>query len=130
MRRLVRGMPGMLVAALVLLARLIAPATATVVPANAADPFALAALQTLCHAAAPNDPTDHAPGPVPAQHDCFLCPACHLASHAALPAPAGPVLAAPALMPAGLAVLLPPATGPPSRARAVAQPTGPPTLSV
>ena len=130
MRRRVGGMPGMLMAALLLVARLIAPLTAMPAPASAADTFALVALQTICHAEAPDDRTDHGHPQAPAQHPCLLCPACHLISHAAVPAPDGPAVRPPAPTLIGLAAPLPPATGPPDRPRTVAQPTGPPTLSV
>ena len=129
MRRLVGGMPGMLVAALMLVARLIGPVTAMPTPANAADSVAQAALQAICHAEAPDGRTDHGPRQAPAHHDCLLCPACHFLSHAIVPAPGGPAVRPPAPTLIGLAAPLPPATGPPERPRPVAQPTGPPTLS-
>ena len=64
----------MLVATLVLVGRLIAPSAAMPDPTSLA-----AALQTICHAGAPDDPAqkpvhDHAPG----HEECLLCPTCHL----------------------------------------------------
>lgn len=125
MRRRVRGMPCVLLAALLFLARLIAPATAMPAPVSPADAIEQIALHSLCHGAPAGD---HAPAP--AHHDCLLCPACHLLSHAAIPPPGGPALRPPARTLIGLAAPLPPATASPARPRPVAQPTGPPTPSV
>ena len=112
----------MLLATLLMVARLIAPAMA--MPLPAADPVELA-LQTICHADGPGPPGAPAQ---PDHTDCLLCPACHLVAHAALPAP-GPLLLPPSVMAVGVSAPLPPATGPPSRVRTPAQPTGPPALS-
>ncbi|MDT7951557.1 MAG: hypothetical protein RQ966_08645 [Acetobacteraceae bacterium] len=120
MRRLTDSLPGMLVAALVLFARLVAPAMA--MPNDFGGPAI-----PICHAAASGKApgsTDH-----PGQHECLLCPACHLVAHAALPMPASPGVPVPTLAAIGIAAPLPPATGPPSAIRATAQPTGPPSLS-
>ncbi len=119
-------MPCLLIAVLVLLGRLIAPASAMPDPAN---PVAAITLQSICHAASGGG-TDGAPAQSPAEHQCLVCPACHLVAHASIPMPGGPELQPPTTMPVGTAALIPPATGPRIRARAVAQPTGPPTASV
>ena len=122
MRRLANGMPCMLLAALLLFARLVGPAMAT----PSTDPAGLLALQAICHTDAPGQPGE----PVQSDHsDCLLCPACHLVSHAAFPTPAVPAVPPPPVVAIDVGEALPPATGPPSRIRTAAQPTGPPTLS-
>ena len=114
----------MLLAALLLLARLIAPAPGMAMPLPT-DQVELA-LQIICHADAPAAPD----GPSQPDHtDCQLCPACHLASHAAFPTPTTPAVPPPPVEAISIGAPLPPATGPPSRVRATAQPTGPPSLS-
>ena len=121
MRRFANGMPCVLLAALVLFARLAAPAMAM----PSADPAGLS-LGTICHGgdpAQPDRPTQ------PDHGDCLLCPACHLAAHAALPTPTAPAVPPPRLVATGVGAPLPPATGPPARHRSTAQPTGPPALS-
>jgi hypothetical protein len=118
----------MLVAALMLVARLIAPASAMPSPASPADLAVAAALQTICHGGLPDAPDQPVRGPV--HHDCLLCPACHLLAHAAIPLSSEPALPVPVARWIGAEATLPPATGPPERPRLVAQPTGPPTLSV
>ena len=120
MAGLAKGMPGMLLALLLLFSRLIAPVAA--MPAPVPHGIDALALQTICHGDGPGqtDPSDH--------RDCLLCPACHLVSQAVLPTP---VASAPLPPSTDIAVAapLPPATGPPSRVRATAQPTGPPRHS-
>ena len=123
MRRLARGMPSMLLAALLLFARLIAPAAAT---PGAPAGIAQLALQTLCHGGAAGD---QAPEQVPGQHDCLLCAACCAASQAAIPSPPAPLLLAPRLTSIGQAPPPALADAPRPRPRRVAQPTGPPTPS-
>lgn len=121
MRRHVRGVRPLLVAALVLMARLIAPAAAMPV---AADPWAGAA---LCAAAgSPHDPSPHAPAP----HDCLQCSNCHLAAQPAWDVPGGPGLQIPwpRLTPAAVPPVR--ARGPPFLSQRTAQPTGPPAISV
>lgn len=120
MRRFTKGLPGIVLATLILFARLLAPAMA--MPSDIGGP-----LIPICHSGASGEApgsTDH-----PAQHDCLLCPACHLVSHAVLPMPMIPGVPLPAVSPIGLAAPLPPPTGPPIQVRTVAQPTGPPALS-
>lgn len=114
----------MLLAAVLLVARLMAPAAA--MPANPGDAIEQIALHSLCHDGPAHEPD---PGKLPSHHDCLLCPACHLLSLPALSPAGGPALHKPTPRLIGLATPLPPATGPPPRPRTVAQPTGPP-LSV
>lgn len=111
--------PGMVLALLVLFARLVAAGPMPVGP-----DFDALALRTICHAGPPGEPgAPHAPG----GHDaCLLCPACHLLSHAAVPLPAGPLLRPPVRIARAVAVPMPPSTGPPGRFRPVPAPTGPP----
>lgn len=120
MGRLAKGMPGMLLALLLLFSRLIAPVAA--MPAPVPHGIDAVALQTICHGDGPGqtDPSEH--------RDCLLCPACHLHSQAVLPAPVAWVAPPPSTVIA-VAAPLPPATGLPSRVRATAQPTGPPRRS-
>lgn len=122
MRRLANGMPCMLLATFLLFARLVAPAMA--VPMPPADGITQLA---ICHTAAPGEQ----PGGTgqPDHHDCLLCPACHLASHAVLPLSAAPGLPLPQGAFFNVATPPPPATGPPLCRRAAAQPTGPPAFS-
>ncbi len=129
-RRRVGGIACMLLAALLLFARLSSPSMAMPGLANATDLVA-AALQTICHAG-PLDGggADHGQLPGSDHGDCQLCPTCHLVGQLALPAPAGGVIPAPALTVIGLAAPLPPAMGPPGRPRLAAQPTGPPSSLV
>ena len=124
--RVAYGMPCMLLAALLLVAQMLAPAMA--LQLRSVDPAGQLALQTICHSDAPG-----APGPPadPGHRDCLLCPACHLGSQSALPTPiVPPVPPPPALGAIDIGAPLPPATGPPSRFRATAQPRGPPTSSI
>ena len=107
----------MLLAALLSLARLIAPAIAMPAP----DPIEQIVLQSLCH----GEPADQR-DPAPARHDCLLCPACHLVAQLAIPAPAGPALRIPTHGLIAPAAPPPDSTGPPSRKRGVPPPTGPP----
>ena len=124
MRGLSNGIPGLLLAALLLLSRLVGPALA--LPAMSGDPIS-SITQTICHTdevdgtPTPTDPSDH--------RSCLLCPACHLVAHAALPVPLGPIVPLPTGVAISVRVSLPPAQAPPSRIRTAAQPTGPPTLS-
>jgi len=133
MRRLIGGMPSVLLAVLLVLARLLAPAMA--MPSAGSDVAAFDHLvrQAICHVT-----SDEAGAPakeVPAKEmptghgECPACPACHIAAAAVLPVPAGPHLPVPTLLAIGLSAPLPPATGPPLCTRAAAQPTGPPHLS-
>lgn len=130
-RRLTGGMPGMLLAALVLLARLVVPPAALAGTAGAADALSALALRTVCHAG-PQDqgPPDRGQAPATDHGACQLCPSCHLTGLPLLPAPGGAEVVPPARALIGLAAPPPPATGPPGRPRRVAQPTGPPTLAV
>lgn len=121
MRRLASGLPGMLLATLLLVSRLVAPSMAM----PAADPVDVA-LQTICHIDASGQPAspdrpDHA--------ECLLCPACHLVSQAVVPSPATPNVPPPPVAHVGASTPWPPSIGPPRRARATAQPTGPPSSS-
>ncbi len=113
-------MPCMLLAALLLFARLIAPSLAM----ERADP----ALQAICHTV----PSDHLPaqGDGSDHRDCLLCPACHLVTQAALPAREGPAPPRPSAVAIGIGTASPPSIAPPSRVRSAAQPTGPPAASV
>ena len=125
MRGLSNGVPGLLLAVLLLFSRLVGPAMA--LPVISTDPLSSLIAQTICHtdglngAPAPADHSDH--------HSCLLCPACHLVSHAALPVPVGPTVPLPTVVTISVRAFLPPAQAPPSRIRTAAQPTGPPTLS-
>jgi hypothetical protein len=118
-----RSMSIMLLAVLVLLARLLGPA----LPGVAIDKLAGGPALVICHAVG-----DDAPAPSPAkhthEHDCQLCPACHLAALAAIIPPATTVSVPVAIAVAGQAAPLPPTTGPPHAGRLAARPTGPPTI--
>ena len=110
----------MVLALLVLFARLVAAAPAMPVPAVDA-----LALRTICHAGpgepvAPQDPAGHG------HEGCLVCPACHLLAHAAVPVPAGPLLRPPSRVVLAVLAPVPPATGPPGRFRPVPASTGPP----
>lgn len=120
MRRLTAGLPGMLLPAIMLFARLVAPAVA--MPNAVGGPVI-----PICH----SDASGEAPGSTDhsSQYDCLFCPACHLVSHAALPVPASPGVPLPTMVAIGIAAPLPPASGPPSPIRTTAQPTGPPSIS-
>ena len=125
MRNLANGMPCMLLAALLLFARLVAPVMA--MPIATDDPLSSWVQQTICHSDAPDAPpsrSDHSD-----HRDCLLCPACHLASHAVLPQPVGPAVPPPTAVPISVATPLPPATRPTHQVRTAAQPTGPPDRS-
>ena len=135
-RRRVGGMPCMLLALLVLFARLVAPVMAmppaTSPTASPAGPgvAALAAF-AICHAGPADDAADGATGEPGLKHetppaDCLLCPVCHIAGQALFPAPGGPAMEPPGLLGVSLAAPLPPATAPPARPRAAAPPAGPP----
>lgn len=122
MRRLTGGTPCVLLATVLLFARLLAPSIAM------AQPSTDLALQAICHSPAPDQPPGRGG---PSDHrDCLLCPACHLVSQAALPVHAAPELPRPTVIATGLVTPWPSPTGPPSRVRTAAQPTGPPHPSV
>ena len=125
-RREIGGMLRVLLAALLLLSQVIAQAAAMPVGSSSADAVEHLALQTLCHGAPSDDKT---PAPIPAHHDCLLCPACHLAGHALVVNSGSPVVFPPVLAFIGLAAPPPASTGPPPRYRGSAQPTGPPAIS-
>jgi hypothetical protein len=113
-------MPIMLLAMLVLVARLLGPGIAL-------DRLAGGPALVICHAV-----SDDAPSPGPAkhshEHDCQLCPACHLAALAAIIPPHTAIAVCVALAAAAPAAPPPPATGPPHAGRLAARPTGPPTI--
>ena len=124
-------LPRVLVAVLVLLTQW---ATGPLVlsqgrPAAQAEAAALFGGQFICHSdaaqgAGPGTSTpDQPPGQ---QHNCALCPACHLAAAPMLAAPDGATLPAPMVVPVGQPALLPPGTGPPRLVRYAARPRGPP----
>ena len=116
--------PGMVLAVLVLFARLVA--AAPMPAADGADAVARAALQTICHHGPDGGAGDHGPVPAGPHEGCVLCPACHLLAHAAVPVPGGLVVPPRRLL-VGAVAALPPATGPPpGRFRPVPAPTGPP----
>lgn len=119
MRQWVRGMPCVLLAAFLLFARLIAPAAA--MPAGLVAPIDQLARSALCHDSPTNDHS-----PVPAEHGCLLCPACHLFSHVVLPVAHGPVLPFPPNSLIERGIVPRPTTGRLVRPRPVAEPTGPP----
>ena len=108
------------------LALLLLFARAVAIPmpmAGPADPVALAALHTICHV--PDGSPAPEPGHHPAHDGCLLCPACHLAAAALLPA--APAFAWQlAIRAAAHPGTLPQATGPPHAIRLAARPTGPP----
>lgn len=126
-RRLVGSVPCALLAVLLVLLRLLAPAAAMPQADPALAEFDRVARESICHASSGDagGPAGEAPG----DHvDCLQCPACHLVS-AALPMPNGPAVPAPVAVAVPLAAAPPPATGPPGRVRGSAQPTGPPAVS-
>jgi hypothetical protein len=117
----------LLVAALVLMARLLAPDMAFA----ASAPTDLATLlgAEICHAdgtvpdKAPAAPGHHA-------HDCLLCPACHLSAQLAIPVATAVPIATGAVTLVNHAAMAPPTTGPPAQPRVADQPTGPPAVSI
>ena len=131
-RKLVGGMPCMLLAALLIFARLVSPSMGMPVPAADPESAASAALQVICHSGSSDDAStpkgsSHQPG----QEDCLFCPACHLVTQAAIPAPSDPIGGRPTLHLIARAAPVPPSTGPPTQPLRVAtHPTGPPFLSV
>ena len=120
----------LMLAMLVLLARLlgtgIPAASAQAAPADFAELEGVA----ICHGGVPDIPAGQDPSKAPGHdHACLLCPACFMASPAVLLPSCGvppPVLAR---LP-GRAALPPPATGPPHPARAATPSTGPPAHPV
>ena len=121
-------MAHLLLAVLVLAARLLGPA-ATV--AKAADPILAAGFLVICHAGdGPATPQPDPAKPASHEHDCLLCPACHAVGQAALLAE--PVIFAwtPTAAVADNPALPPPSTGPPHSVRLAARPTGPPASPV
>ncbi len=122
MRSSTRGVPGLLLAALFLAVRLLASSMAMAAP----GPDALAGAAGFCH----SGPDDDAPQAPAHDHECLVCPACHLVGHAGLPVPAPALLLLALGGDIGRASAAPTATGPPHRPRVSAQPTGPPTASI
>ena len=130
------SMPHMLLAVLVLMIRLTTP----LLPMSIDEPISLptgslAALlseQPICHGGAGTDGTpDQAPAnhPPSHEHDCGLCPICHIVSAPMLISRGVAALAAPIVIDSIRQVLPPPATGPPQQSRAAAQPRAPPSIS-
>ena len=131
------SMPHMLLAVLVLMIRLTTP----LLPMSVDEPIrlptgSLAALlgeQPICHAGAATDDTpDQAPAnhPLGHEHDCGLCPICHLVAAPMLISRGVAALVAPIVIDRIRQALLPPATGPPQQPRTAAQPRAPPAPSV
>ena len=124
-------LPRVLVAVLVLLTQCATGSLALFQerPAAQAEVAALFGGQFICHSdgAQGTGPGTSTPYQPPGQqHDCALCPACHLAAAPMLAAPDGATLLAPMVVPVGQPSLLPPATGPPRPLRYAAHPRGPP----
>ena len=114
------SMPHMLLAVFVLMIRLTTP----LLPMSVDEPIrlptgSLAAVlgeQPICHAGAATDDTpDQAPAnhPLGHEHDCGLCPICHLVATPMLISRGVAALAAPIVIDRIRQALLPPATGPP-----------------
>ena len=123
-QRRIGALPATVLAVLVLFARL--AGAASMPAASEADAVARAALHTICHTGPADDAGRHGPSHDGSHDRCLLCPSCHLATTAALPA-STPALARPATVAVlRRAVLPPPATGPPHAVRLAARPTGPP----
>lgn len=122
----IRGTLRLLVAVVVLWARLVGPAMA--MPLYPADPLADA---PICHTGGPEDGQGgHSGGPDHHQHDCLICAACCLAHHVAI-STADPVYAGRAEVALRSPVRQwPPAIGPPTAARLAIPPTGPPAPSI
>ena len=116
MRNLTRGAPGLWLAALFLVVRLLASsmAMATPAPTDAAG---------FCHSGLDENAPAH-------EHSCLVCPACHIVSHVALPTPAPTALPTILGGDIGRAAAPPPSTGPPRQPRVAAHPTGPPSASI
>ena len=113
-----------MLALLMLFARL--AGAAPMPAASEADTVARAALHTICHTGPADDAGHHGPSHDGSHNGCLLCPACHLAAVAVLPASAS-ALARPATVTVLRRVVVPPpATGPPHAGRLAARPTGPP----
>lgn len=128
MRKLARGVPGAVLAALSLVVRLLAASVTMAAPVPNATIDLISELSVFCHAGtADTGGTEKAPA---SDHECLACPACHLTAHAGLPTPM------PAAVPTrvdGMVVLAArpaPATEPPRQPRSAAHPTGPPTAAL
>lgn len=122
------SMSHLLLAVLVLVARLLGPA---VPPAQAGNLAASVGQLVICHAGdGPSLPNQDPGKPADHEHDCLLCPACHLPVSAVLPAPVAPLAWAPAGAIAKRPASPPPSTVPPRPARLADRPTGPPIASI
>ena len=116
-----------MLAALFLAARLLASSMVMAVPAQSPTADLVAQLSVFCHGGGDAGGTEKAPS---SDHDCLICPACHLMAHAGLPTPmpaALPIRLGGMIM---LATAPPAATGPPHQPRVADHPTGPPNISV
>lgn len=126
LRSLTKGAPGLWLAALFLVARLLASSVSMAAPAQNPAADLVAAYSAFCH----TGPADDAPQTPAHDHACLVCPACYVISYFDLPIPA--VAALPIFVAGiiGTAAAPPPTTGPPGQPRTAAHPTGPPTASV
>jgi len=121
----------LILAVLVLLARLLGAGIPTASAQTAPVDFAGLEGAAICHGSGvPNGSAGQDPSKAPAHdHACLLCSACFMAGPAVLPPSCDVPLLVPARLP-GRAALPPPATGPPHPARAATPPTGPPAHPV
>jgi hypothetical protein len=128
------SLPRVLLIVLVLAIRLTASSLPMPFAGPADGPFGgILADAAICHTADSGDALPgHAPSPHPAghEHDCGLCPICHVMATPALLPLAAVALPPPLIPREGRQALLPPATGPPAVLRAAASPRGPPASSV